>query len=219
MREINKSNLEAYSLISVEELQSIAKIGGLDNGCDINLIKSHILRATSILEVGAGYGRALKHIIDIGYKGKLTAIEYNPNFCEELYKKFSDRVEILNANLLDIDFIEKFDCILWLWSGISDFSKTEQNLALHKLFDLLHLNGILIFDIIPPKVIPLNVEKISDQEFNMQINGKILASYCPTFDEINNYATQLNVQKRHNIEYITDIGRKRIMHIFNRSKE
>lgn len=211
---VNKTNLEVYDSLLVEELQNLAKIGGLEDGCDIKLIKSFLLKASSILEVGAGYGRALTHILNLGFTGKITAVEHSKIFCDELRRRFSERVNIINDDLLNINFTERYDCVLWLWNGISDFPKTEQAVMLQKLLNLLLPGGVLIFDTFPLVAIPINGTKISEQEFKINFNLKVLTVYCPTIDEVNHYGDQLQIQKRQHIDYETDIGRKRIMHIF-----
>jgi hypothetical protein len=76
MNEINEFNIKAYNNEqALQCLQKIATIGGLDNCCDVKLIENYLYNANNILEVGAGYGRVLEHLIKINLEGKVYAVE------------------------------------------------------------------------------------------------------------------------------------------------
>jgi phospholipid N-methyltransferase len=218
-RDANKHNLEAYCKISADEMRKIAITGGIDSGCDVAIIKPYILKSSAIFEVGAGYGRVLEHIVKTGYEGNISAIEYNPKFCNILQESFSEHVDILNEDLCETNITKKFDCILWLWNGISDFSKQKQPEVLQKLLNMLIPGGVLIFDTFPLIADPLYSIKIKEKEYYIKVNQETIRVYCPTLDDVNNYGDYLNVTERKHVEYLTDIGRKRIMHIFTKPKE
>ncbi len=53
---------------AVEALQACAIDRGLDTGCDLEQIFPQLTAAKTLLEVGAGYGRALQHLQRLGYQ-------------------------------------------------------------------------------------------------------------------------------------------------------
>jgi len=71
----NDDNLLIYNAMPLSEFRNTAINGGLENGCALDQIAHYIFKASSILEVGAGYGRVIANLLNKGYSGKLTAIE------------------------------------------------------------------------------------------------------------------------------------------------
>jgi SAM-dependent methyltransferase len=212
----NASNVSFYQQVPIHYLKELAAKVGLDDCCDVKAIRSHyVANASSILEVGPGFGRVLNYILSLGFQGSLAAIERIPNLIHFLKKEFGDRVEIFETDLLQFKTQKKFDLILWMWAGINEFTKAEQLLALRNLTNVLDPNGFLIFEIIPS-----NLESVTAKSVNDNNQYRILPTpyglaydFCPTPHEIEQYLITLNLKKVEIIQYQSRTNNKRLMYI------
>lgn len=212
----NASNNQFYESLKAEGLKYYAKEkAGLDTGCDLDMITSYLEAATSILEVGAGYGRVLDYILKNNFSAKVSAVERSQilfNFLKKKYKKE------INLNYLDIQdnskIKKRFDLILFLWSGISEFSSKEQPNLIHRLSKLLKKKGKLIIDSISPLNQPLEVEKIGIQSYCINLDNIKINTYVPTLSQIKTYANEAGLKSIEHITYNTNTGRKRVIYIF-----
>lgn len=196
----NDDNDMFYDKISKATLMKFLERSGLEKNADLQLIKEYIFSASSILEVGAGYGRVIEYLICNGFSGDIVAIEKCKKFYGILCDKFSSQAKIINVNLLDLKMEKKFDLILWLWFGILDFTESEQFIALKKLLQLLSPAGHIIIDTIyidcEQKKIPLQLQRNQI----MKADGLSLRRHIVSTEEIKNYAQKLNLNK---ITYFT----------------
>ena len=84
--------------------------------------------AQNVVEFGPGTGSVTKEILrHLPATGKLTCLEINPKFCEDLKKIKDGRLEIVNGDVRNFSRqIENYDCILSsLPLGI--FEKTQRD--------------------------------------------------------------------------------------------
>ena len=214
MKWSNINNQELYNKMPIENFRSIAKQCGLADGCDINMISQFINAADSILEIGAGYGRALQQILNNGYKGKLYAIERVPLLYNHLISTFQNNIKVFNMDLLKLKLTQQFDLILWLWTGLYEFSKSEQPTAMSILKSLLNKNGHIVIDLIPPERKANNAIELSKQIHMIETEYGKNYGYFPTPAEINEYANNLDLQIAQKIPYETRTKRKRHLYIF-----
>ncbi len=212
----NYQNIFFYEEVAGGLLQELAIIAGLNNCCDIELIKPYIANANSILEVGAGYGRVLDYLVKQELSCKISAIERGEKFCEILKSKFAMHVNIYQTDLHDFQAFEKFDIILWMWSGIADFSQHEQLPILSKLTSFLSSNGILILDTISPKIKPLSSTNTLGSHYKIQLGKETNHVYCTSSNEIKHYANELQFKKFKCQEYRTSTNRIRLLHILQK---
>ncbi len=215
----NYDNISFYETITLEAFQRLALIAGLANCCDLTLIQSYISKTTSILEVGAGYGRVINHLIEQNFSGKISAIERSNKFYKILSSKYHNKAKILQMDIHDLDPLkQKFGLVLWMWSGMADFAKSEQPLILSKLMSLVKKDGFLIFDTLAHSSVPLNAIYNKGQEFTITSNGDIAnQTYSASLKEIETYATKIGYKKVQHIEYKTDTGRTRFLHIIHKN--
>jgi len=208
----NSRNAAFYRKMPLSYFKGKAIEGGLDDNCDIKTIISYIARAKSILELGAGYGRVLDYIIKSGFKGELFAVEREPKLCKILKKRFK-KTCIFCDDIRTVKFNKKFDLIIWLWTGLWEFSKVEQLPILTHIVSHLNNDGFLVLDLIP-----ITCKTI--RAVNIDKNNRIITTpygndytYTPSHAEIKNYARRLKL-KNHTITYKTKTGKKRILYIF-----
>lgn len=210
----NEDNKTFYDNLPRDWLSNTINLIGLDKCSDVELIRKHIANAKSILELGAGYGRVLSYLRKSGYKDKITAIERCIWACQKLREDFSDTVEIIEADIAQYNFEEKYDLILWLWSGFCDFAKVEQPVVLKKIKEQLNENGVIVIEMLFPLNRPANAIKSEEQHHWFSADNKSnLHVYIPSFDEVVAYANQLNIPYFEYITYTTVKGSKRILYV------
>jgi phospholipid N-methyltransferase len=210
----NLDNFELYENMPLDVFYQIVIDSGLDDCCDIKAISTYVSQAESILEVGAGCGRILDYLISSGYAGKLVAIERISKFCDLLEDKFSNRVEIINADILDFTTDKKFDLILFMWTGICEFSKSEQIFVLNKLLSILSYNGRLIIDLMPISSKTINAVEYDQHNRTIQTIFGNDHGYFPSDEEITSYASVNGVKIVEKIEYETKIKKIRNIYVF-----
>jgi phospholipid N-methyltransferase len=212
----NIDNSHYYEHVPYAIQKGFTIIGGLDVFSDLKLAKKYIDNAKSILEVGAGYGRVVDYLLQNNFRGKITAIEKSTKFFALLQSKYSNRV---NLNLDDIATFttkEKFDLILWMWSGISDFSKDEQIFVLRHLFNLLTDEGILILDTFSHSIKPANAITSHEQSYIIHVDECTLYGYIPSPEEVNGYSNHVGFKKVEYLPYKTVTNRDRALYILTR---
>jgi len=211
----NSDNALLYKKIPLNYFRREAIQGGLDNGCDIKAIKKYIKNAKSILEVGAGYGRVLNHIIKNGFKGKLFALEREPKLCRFLEKQFP-QVQIICADIRRFITKQKFDLILLMWANLCDFSQTEQLPTLKNISSHLNTMGFLIFDLTPVNCKIINATNDDQYNKTMQTPYGENYGYFPSLNEIDQYIQKLNLFKKEIITYTTKTNKKRNLYILQK---
>ena len=216
----NNDNNNFYELVTPAGLAQLAVKSGLDSCCDIELLRPFWENALSVLEVGAGYGRVIQYLIDNGFKGKITAIERSQAFMEWLQLHFANRVDLRNLDIHDCSQVEdKFDTILFLWSGIADFTFNEQNIIISNLCELLQPGGQLILDNVPADIPPSGwQENKSGSEYTMLYgdgSAKVTIRKLHN-EEIDACCEKLSLSSIEHCKYTTSNGKTRQFHILTR---
>ena len=209
----NHDNIHFYDAFPLEEFRKVAEARGLDTGCDVDLAMSLVPNAQSLLEVGAGYGRVLNHLINKNFAGELYAIERNKKLMHWLTSQFENKVTLIHADLISYYFQRQFDAILWMWTGIIEHSRLEQPLTVSRLANCLSPNGAFIIDTIPLNEEIFNVTDIEEQNIIVETKYGNDYVYVPTAEQIKEYAIKANLQVREIIHYKTRLDQKRMLHI------
>jgi 2-polyprenyl-3-methyl-5-hydroxy-6-metoxy-1,4-benzoquinol methylase len=206
----NKSNQDFYEGVSIEQFKEWAKLGGFDEGCDLDLILPHLKKAKTILEVGAGYGRVVGYLLKQNLSAEISAIERSKSLCEYMEKLYGSRADIICGDLGETNFYKKFDVVIWLWSNISDFAKHEHVSTLRRIASWIEKGGVLVTDILLDS---FNTERVnaSDRNYVFQDGGRFAHGYLPTKDEILNYATEVGFEKIEAMPYQTNTSRNRCL--------
>lgn len=215
----NKCNSPFYDALPIDVFRDIAGTCGLSSGCDLDVLDAHISGAKSVLEIGAGYGRVIDHLVRKGFDGDIYAVERNEKLHQFLVSKFINaaNVNVLNVDLVDLEADRKFDLILWMWASISEFSQAEQLSILSNLYSHLEDNGRIILDAVPESREPNSTTKLSKGNYVFDTEYGKDYGYFPTHDEIMGYATSLEVADVSQISYKTDTDRDRLLYIFSKT--
>ncbi|MFN3234938.1 MAG: class I SAM-dependent methyltransferase [Gammaproteobacteria bacterium] len=213
----NQDNAAFYENVTAQGLQELAEKAGLCAGCDIDPLWSYIKNASSLLEVGAGYGRVIDALLKRQFAGKITALERSQSLFTYLQDRFShDQVDLHYADILSYceKTVKKFDVILFLWSGIADFPQDEQLELVRVLSRRLRKNGMLIIDALPGFVVPLCSEKTSFKDaYKLSHNNSVVYMQNIFFENIKKYARISKFKKIGSYSYFTDSDRERMTYI------
>jgi SAM-dependent methyltransferase len=214
----NFDNRLYYEDVSFEKQYGFSKIGGLDVHSDLEILTPHIEKSHSILEVGACYGRVLEFLIKNNYHGKITAIERSKKFFKLLTDNYRTDATLVNSDIKHFITKERYDLILWVWCGISDFSPKEQPKIIKILFELLNKNGLLVIDTIDTAVAPINVSCTNSdtQNYTLDIGKSILSGYIPSIEDMSDYANNMNIKLTAK-KYLTSKNRPRIFYFLKKS--
>jgi len=213
----NVKNALFYDSISLDLLPDFSVRGGLESGCDLDLIANYIAHVNSILEVGAGYGRVISNLFKRGYNKNLVAIERSKKFCDLLRQNYDGKLEIINADIKSFEYSRQFDLILWLWSGICDFSQEEQGDVLLKIAGFLKKEGVLVVDSLLPSTLPANAETHNEKYAVIPGgNNSKLYVYTPSPEEIKAYSKTAGLDFMKFISYKTTTNRNRMLYLLSR---
>ena len=199
----NDRNVSFYNAI---DMRAFARSAGLDACPDLETMESALVpdrRQSKVLEVGAGYGRVARRLLDTGYT-QVFALERSTaatGIEEELSTPIADgRLTVLKQDVRRFETHERFDLILWMFSGIADFSPWEQVAVLAKLASHLAPGGSLVLDL-PPDV-KSNATRVEGKTQVIEIEG--LPSYhgtVPTGIEIQRWASGLGFSSVQRVGY------------------
>ena len=194
-------------------LQNWSQQGGLASCPDLQAIKDYIIPATQILELGAGFGRVINYLTTHYPDKQITAVEKSSQLHTMLKQQNYSNVQLHHADILTFQPEQQFDLILWLWSGLTDFSQTEQPEILSKIQGLLSDNGTLIVETFPHDVTPKNGHMKSSQRYTLSAEGMQLHGYIPSPQEMAAYAKKLGLRLHETLIYTTDSGRERKLYL------
>jgi SAM-dependent methyltransferase len=214
----NENNIDYYENVPPETFRALAQRGGLEGGCDIDVIYPYIEKTRAIIEPGAGYGRAIQHLLKKGYTGQIVALERSKNFLEYLKQKFSEKIDIIHGDTKSYRPSEIFDAVIGMWSHISEFPLKEQANILKHLGSWLKPGGLLILDTISPYVVPQNATTAQGAFFFIDSEYGQLCGHTPTPEEMKENTQLAGLQFVKQIDYQTETGRPRIIYILKTSE-
>ncbi len=212
---MNDKNIQFYNNLGVEPFKKLSEVGGFSSHKDLELVFPYIDGSNSIVEVGAGFGRCLDFFINKGFEGKLIAVEKAVPYLEYLRKHYADRVEILDADVKKLELEEKADTVLWMFSGIIDFSREEQIQTLQRLAGCLNEKGKLVIDI-PKLGFRTYAEHTDEQHLRFDSEYGLLECYIPSVEDITEYQEKAGFAGFIRLDYSTSSGKQRTVYILNK---
>lgn len=213
---LNIDNAELYEKMPLDFFKNFAIQGGLDSCNDVAAIKGYINNAGSILEIGAGYGRVINFILQQNYSGKITAIERNNKLYKHLEQGYSNKVTLVNADIQQMKLTNKYDLMLWMWTGICEFSKPEQQAVIKLLADYLAPKGFLIIDIVP---IEFKTQNTVDSDQHNRVIPTPFGNdygYFPDHSEMMEYIDNANLALHEQRIYHTSTNKEDHLYIIRR---
>jgi tRNA A58 N-methylase Trm61 len=212
MEEINKKNFNFYNNIGLATFQSMAAQGGFDTFTDLEIVYRNINPTNSILEIGAGYGRCVNFLLQKQHKGSITAVEQSPVLIAHLLQQYAHQAKIIEGDINAIEVDTPVDVILWMWSGILDFSKAEQMIAVQRLAGMSGPAGKLFIDV-PRLGVQTIAEHTDQQHIKLTTAFGEVECYIPLSEEVQAYATRAGFGAIQEIDYETATAKKRTLYI------
>lgn len=206
----NDSNKIFYNTVPLEVFQSLTQQGGFVDCLDLKLIEKHIASSSSVMEVGAGYGRCVDFLLAKKHEARIIAIEQSLQFSTVLLEKYKSQsnVQVIHDDIKTLTLSDKVDVVLWLFSGMLDFAKEEQPVVLKRLRSFLKNEGKLFIDI--PQLAKLTVAKYtSAQDIVMETPYGNITTFLPALADIEEYASEAGFSKVSVIHYDTTTEKKR----------
>lgn len=211
----NKDNAVFYEQ-NIQTLQQWATQGGLARCPDVIAIKAYIEKANSILEIGPGFGRVIRYLLEHYPHKTLTAVEQSQQFCDSLKQNYP-QITLFHSDIATFTTTKRYDLIIWLWSGLTDFSQTEQLPILRHVSQFLSPAGTLIIETFPHNLTPANGSTTDTQTYSLTANNSNLRGYIPSPEEIQYYASKIPLNYNNYITYTTDSGRERKLYLLEKN--
>lgn len=212
MIEHNKNNFKFYKNIGVENLRELSMIGGFDVCKDMDYSWPHIKDADRILELGAGSGRCVQYLLDKDYDGEIVAIEQSEDFYDFLEKNYKKKATLLHGDFMSYDFEGKFGAVLWMWSGILDFSEDEQLLSLQKINELLDDKGVLAIDTPRIGFKTFAQHELDKQHLHLETTFGDLHCFIPSKEDLETMSKKAGFSKLEAIDYNTATEKERTIY-------
>lgn len=216
MTETNKNNFSFYKNIGVSNLKNLQEIGGFSSCNDMKIIWPFIKDASHILELGAGTGRCVEFLIENNFAGQITAIEQSEAFIEHLEKTYSKQATIISGDFKTYPFKDKFNAVLWMWSGILDFSEKEQFEAFEKVKAITTPDAVLTIDT-PLIGFKTFAEHEDSQHLHLDSEYGSLDCFIPTPEDIKKLAEANGFSIIHQEDYSTSTDKKRTLFVLQQS--
>jgi SAM-dependent methyltransferase len=212
---MNDKNIDFYINLGVEPFKQLSEIGGFHVHPDLELVYPFIDKTKSILELGAGYGRCLDFFLEKNYTGKLIAVEKAKPYLDYLKENYEGRAEILDQDIKSLSISQKVDVILWMFSGIIDFSRDEQMDALKNLSSLLNQQGKIVIDV--PRIgFKTYAQHKDNQRLVLESEYGILQCFIPSMEDIIKYQEYAGLSGFIRKDYITPTGKARTIYILQK---
>jgi trans-aconitate methyltransferase len=214
----NIDNNEYYENVSVEQFQHFAMLGGFDDGRDVDLIFPYIESSSSLVELGAGYGRVVDALHDRSYQGAITLVERSSNFFKYLVQRYQqDEVCLIHADIATLDKHDRYEVALYMWSNLSEWPKSEQPNVIKKLCSWVQPGGVLVLETIDASQKPLNSSSYENQGYCFDSQYGKVHGYNASVEEVDHYAKEVGLVLVERIAYTTETSRKRFLHVFRLS--
>ncbi len=212
---MNDANIDFYRRIGANKLREMAALQGLSQGPEIPLLMPYIQNTDLLIEIGAGYGRIVKALRANGFKGRIVAQERCPELCRVLREDCGDDAEIFEADIKCRQYPQSPDALLWMWSGILEFTPQEQQAVINQLFHHLNPGGILVIEI--PREIRYIGKPVDERKIVVDTEWGRIDAYLPSEEELLAYSKNAGFNHLQTIHYQTDSGLKRSMYIFGKN--
>jgi hypothetical protein len=145
-----RQNISFYENLELSKYQDFAKVSGLSDREDVLALLPYLSNAQSILEVGAGFGRAVDALLCFCPNAKITALEICSHMCHYMQRRYVDdfNVRVVQADFLGSSLTHySYDLVTMFWSTLTSFSIDEQQRCFYRMANLLTKNGKFALDL------------------------------------------------------------------------
>jgi SAM-dependent methyltransferase len=211
---MNATNVEFYRNIKVERFMEFAELIGLGTSVDVDVIYHLVRDARIVYELGAGYGRVVQSLVRKGFEGRVVALERSPELVNYLRRNLPTEVVVRQDDYMQFEVTELPDVFLWMWSGVLELSRTEQERAIVSLAKKLPLGGRLIAEI--PLEIRFVGRDMRNRKIKVQTEWGSFDGYLPSHEELLHHARRAGFRQVEQLEYETASGLRRCFYVMHK---
>ncbi|MFT5617761.1 MAG: SAM-dependent methyltransferase [Arenicella sp.] len=214
-KKIQKGNFDFYSAMQLEHFEEFANLTGFDTGIDIEILFPYLKNAETLVELGAGYGRAIHFLLQKEFEGKIIAVERIDRLIPHLQQRFQDKIQLVQQDITKLKLPKKADFFMWLWSGILELNPTEQLHSIKQVYKNLKPGGTFAIES-PDKTVRIVGKLEGDRKVTLETEWGALEAYLPTESEIRNYAEQAGFSNFQTIRYQSTVGLDRVFYLLTK---
>jgi SAM-dependent methyltransferase len=115
----------------------------------VNFIEQFIKNKVDLLDAGCGVGRHSLLLAERGYR--VVGIDSSKLYIDKAFdlktKRSIESVEFMVGDLRELDFVNRFDAVLSLWSSFGYFDDETNYDILERFCNALRPNGVLVVDV------------------------------------------------------------------------
>ncbi|PWJ43675.1 methyltransferase family protein [Sediminitomix flava] len=200
--------------MEISQFKKFANLIGLDQGEDIDEIYDEISKADRVLELGSGYGRVIEVLRRKGFKGVISGVERSLKLREYVQNTFNEDVRLFKE--LPLELNEKFDAILYVWSGILEQERDIQKDIVKQCAELLDEGGKLLIETPFKEIKKLGDLKEDTKTIRVKEEWGTLSAYFTSAQDIEEYAKEAGFKNIREVYYHTRTNLSRIFYILQK---
>lgn len=209
-------NIAFYECMQLQKFHELAQITGFHTNPDLKLIFPQLQHARSVVELGAGYGRCVFGLLEMGYTGKIYAVDRIQRLLELIEQQDrTGQVVSLHQDIRELDLPEHTDAVLWLWSGILEQRPEEQLVCLKRIYSQLYAGGKVFVDA-PRDKIKYVGKKMNRKYIRVEMEWGTLEGYLPYREDIEEMAAAAGYVRVEELPYTSETGLNRMMYVLHK---
>ncbi len=212
-------NFAFYKGMKLESFMEFARLTGFTAGVDIDVIYPYIKDAKKLVELGAGYGRAIDFLLKKGFEGEIVAVERIDSLIGHLENRFGTKVSrYICEDITELRLEESANAIVWLWSGILELTVPNQSKSIKQLYECLAPGGLLALESPHKQVKIVGKQQDNDRHIQLRTDWGELNAYLPTREELYDYAKEAGFEKVETVYYQSDTGLERVFYLMRKGE-
>jgi SAM-dependent methyltransferase len=211
-----RQNISFYENLELSKYQDFAKVSGLFDREDVLALLPYLSNAKSILEVGAGFGRAVDALLCFCPTAKITALEVCSHMCYYMQRRYIDdfNIRVVQADFLGSSLVHhSYDLITMFWSTLTSFSVDEQQRCFCRMANLLTEDGKFALDLFEGSSSKehqgLKKDAIKNGVYTTQVLGRRVCGWILSDDVLKKMAGNAGLKLIDQINYqANDVNRR-----------
>lgn len=202
--------------MELQKFHELAQLTGFDTLPDLQVIFPDLVDTQSIAELGAGYGRCVLGLLEMGYAGEIFAVDRIPHLLQLIEEQTTHPpVSPIQQDIRDLQLLTAVDAVLWLWSGILEQTPEDQMLCLHRIYSQLHPQGKAYIDA-PRDQIKYVGKKIDRKYIRVETEWGTLEGYMPYPEDMARMSEAAGFSSLEQRPYSSATGLEREMYILTK---
>ncbi len=207
-------NIRFYEMMAPRKFLELAKLTGFDTNPDLKLIYPQLQECKRIAELGVGYGRCVFGLRNLGFNGKIYAVDRIRILLDRIQDSFDEDVVPLLQDICKLNLPEPVDAIVWLWSGILEQEPDDQLISLKQIRKNLTPDGKLFVDS-PEDKIRYVGKKLNQKHIRVEMEWGVLDGYLPYREDMEYMAKEAGYSELEAIPYKSETDLDRLMYVLS----